>query len=92
MTCPQPVNVHVVSHGSGSITFDWDNCGCTSSPIYKVQYVRLSDNYSSSVFSTQNTDYGFSSLQAGNYEFYFWTDCGGGDVSEAIVIEDLVDI
>lgn len=90
-TCPQPSNVHVTANGGGAISFDWNDCGCATGAIYKVQYVRLSDNYVSSTFPATSSDYVFSSLQSGNYEFYFWTDCGGGDASEAIVIEDSVE-
>lgn len=89
-TCPQPSNVHVTARDSGAISFDWDNCACIANS-YKVQFVRVSDDYHSAVFSTGSSDFDFGGLQAGNYKFYFWTDCGGADVSEAIVIEDLVD-
>jgi hypothetical protein len=89
-TCPQPSNVHVTARDSGAISFDWDDCGCVANS-YKVQYVRQSDNYQSAVLSTGSSNYDFSGLQAGAYEFYFWTDCGGADANEAIVIEDVID-
>lgn len=90
-TCPQPSNLHVTSNNGGSISFDWDDCGCATGAIYKVQYLRLADSYLSPTYPATSSDFGFSNLQSGNYEFYFWTDCGGGDASEAIVIEDLVE-
>lgn len=89
-TCPQPSNVHVTTRDSGAISFDWDDCGCVTNN-YKVQYVRLSDNYHSAVLSASGSYYNFGGLQAGSYEFYIWTDCGGADASEAIVIEDVID-
>lgn len=90
-TCPQPSNVHVTSRSAGAITFDWDNVIGPTNVTYKVQYVRLADSYTSPVYSNGSSDYGFSNMQTGDYEFYFWTDCGEEGLSEAIVIEDIVE-
>ncbi|MEZ4934793.1 MAG: fibronectin type III domain-containing protein [Saprospiraceae bacterium] len=87
-TCDAPNNVVVVSKSSGSISFDWDDCagGCLE---YEVRYVRLSDNYTSSWRTVSSSDYSFTGLYDGGYEFQFRTVCGGG-VSGFIVIEDNV--
>lgn len=87
-TCDAPNNVVVVSKSSGSISFDWDDCsgGCVE---YEVRYVRLSDNYVSSWRTASSSNYSFTGLPDGGYEFQFRTVCVG-DVSGFIVIEDNV--
>ncbi len=87
-TCGAPTNVTATNYSSGAISFDWDDCGTTCTG-YEVQFVRLSDGYKSGWLSTSNSDYTFSGLQAGNYEFQFRTVCGGG-VSSIIGIEDVI--
>ena len=87
-TCNAPDNVTTTAHSSGSISFDWDDCsgGCSG---YEVRFVRLADDYASGWFSASASDYTFSGLQAGNYEFQFRTVCEGG-VSSIIGLEDVV--
>ncbi|MBK9014139.1 MAG: hypothetical protein IPM82_08615 [Saprospiraceae bacterium] len=87
-TCPEPYNVHVTAQASGSISFDWDDCGC-SSTSFKVKYVRKADGYTSPEYSTGSSNFTFSSLQAGDYIFYFGTDCGG-ETSGFIGADDLI--
>lgn len=88
MTCPAPSNVHVAGSGSGYISFDWDDCGCFSTG-FTVKYFRLSDGYTSPEINITNSNYTFSNLAAGNYKFYFRTNCGS-ETSTSIVTEDLV--
>ena len=88
LTCPAPANVAIVSQGTGSIAFDWDDCGCMLD-AYLVSYYRQGDAYASPVHETTVSGYGFSGLPAGTYDFFFQTDCGGG-VSGVIVVEDVL--
>ncbi len=85
-TCDVPANVSVSSQASGSISYDWDDCtgGCVE---YEVWYVRLADNYRSSIRTATSSNTSFTGLLDGDYEFYFRTVCGGS-VSSTIVIED----
>ncbi len=88
ITCPAPSNVHVTAVSTGTISFEWDDCGCVGNG-YKVKYVRQSDGYTSPEVSTTNSNFTFSGLSAGKYTFYFWTDCGG-EKSEIIGVEDVL--
>jgi len=88
-TCPSPTNVHVVSKNGGTITFDWNDCGCVLND-YKVKFTRISDSYTSPEYSAGTSDYTYSSLPSGSYVFYFWTECES-ESSEAIVIEDVIE-
>lgn len=87
-SCPEPTNVHVAGQSSGSISFDWDDCGCIAF-VYKVKYVRHSDGYTSAVYTTTSSNFTFTGLQAGTHTFYFWTECGG-EPSGIIGNEELV--
>lgn len=86
-TCPTPSNVQVYEADPGLI-FDWDDCNC-SYTTYKIKYYRQADNHMSPDYSTGNSNYTFSSLPNGIYDIYIWTVCGS-EVSDAIIIEDLV--
>lgn len=85
-TCPNPQNVSVTAKSSGSISFDWDGVDAVA---YEVYYVRKSDGYASPIYTAGNSDYVFSGLPAGGYEFFFRTDCGS-TVSDWIGVEDEV--
>ncbi len=87
-SCPDPSNVHKSGSGSGYITYDWDDCGCLLNN-YKVKYIRKSDGYTSPVYSTSSSNFTFTGLQPGAYTFYFWTDCGGGNISNVIGVDDI---
>ena len=87
VTCPTPTNVQVSGQSSGTISFDWDDCGCLSTG-FTVKYLRQSDGYTSPETTVTSSNYTFSGLTAGTYKFYFRTKCGG-ETSGAIVIEDL---
>lgn len=76
-TTPDLTNLHVVSQSSNAVTFDWDDCDC-SSKIYTVKYVRISDGYTSPEFHTGNSIFTFGNLQPGTYKFFFKVDCSGG--------------
>ncbi len=86
-TCPAPANVYVTATSPGSVSFDWDDCGCTGNG-YKVKYLRQSDGYNSPEYSTSSSAFTFSGLQAGTYDFIFKTVCGG-ESSGFVIIEDL---
>ncbi|MBI5914134.1 MAG: hypothetical protein HY842_02060 [Bacteroidetes bacterium] len=75
LTCPSPANVHIAFQSSDAIAFDWDDCGCTA-PVYKVYYVRHSDNYQSPAYTATASGYTFTNLPADTYDFYFYTTCG----------------
>jgi hypothetical protein len=84
--CGAPANVHVTNQSAGVISFDWDDVsGATG---YQTWYVKQGGNSSSpSVESASNCT--FWNLTAGTYDFYFQTVCDG-EVSEIIVVEDLL--
>lgn len=86
ITCPTPTNGRVTFKSSGSISFEWDDCSCTS-PTYKIWYHRSGDNYTSPEYSTNQNYYNFTNLPAGKYTFYYKTVCVGGE-SNFVVIED----
>lgn len=85
-TCTAPANVTVASQGTASVTFDWDDAGFGLTE-YRVFYVR--GGYTSPEYATTNSNFTYSSLAAGLYDFYFYTVCERGE-SDIIVIEDLV--
>ena len=87
-SCPAPANVSKVFSASSSISYDWDDCtgGCLR---YEVRYVRLADGYTSSWYSTSVSNFTFSGLASGDYQFLFKTVCIGG-ASEALIIEDII--
>ena len=86
LTCAEPTNITNTSSLAGSISFTWDGCmGCCNG--YEVQYVRLSDGYTSPLYSTASSSITLTGLASGEYEFYFRTVCDGG-VSGFIVVED----
>ena len=87
VTCPFPQNVTKVAETSSSISFDWDDCGCTA-PTYEVYFVK--DGNTSTTYKTSSSDFTFTNLAVGEYEFYFQTNCGGGTISGIIVIDDLI--
>ena len=84
-TCPAPANVSLVSQTDSTITFDWDDCGCSPSE-YRVYYKRGSET--SSEFTTGSSEITFAGLASGNYEFYFYTACGGP--MSAIILEEVL--
>lgn len=86
--CPTPVNVQVSPITDG-FAFDWDNCLCTNFNAYKLRYYRHEDSYTSPDYSTGSSNYTFYNLPDGTYNVLIWVDCGS-EMSEAIVIEDLV--
>jgi len=88
-TCSAPSNVELTFQDSGSISFDWDDCGCFGFTEFKVKYTRAEDHYSSPEYSTGSSNYSFSNLPSGTYDFYFKTVCGS-EGSSFIVIEDQI--
>ncbi len=83
-SCPDPANVSVVSQTTNSITFDWDDCYCSLTE-YRVYYKK--GGFTSSEFSTTSSDFTFTGLSAGTYDFYFYTVCGT-EVSGFIIVQD----
>lgn len=88
LTCSEPTNITNTGSLAGTISFSWD--GCSSCNGYEVKYVRLSDGYTSSLFSTTSASITLTGLASGEYAFYFRTVCGDGGVSGFIVIEDSI--
>ncbi|MCB0522472.1 MAG: fibronectin type III domain-containing protein [Lewinellaceae bacterium] len=83
--CPAPANLTVTAQDDGSVSFDWDDCGC-SSPVYRVYYEN--NGFSGPVYSTGSSSITVSGLSAGTYRFYFYTVCGEG--MSSIIIEDII--
>ncbi|MBI1228449.1 MAG: hypothetical protein GC192_24655 [Bacteroidetes bacterium] len=88
-TCPTPTNGHVTSKSSGTISFDWDDCGCAGS-TYKIWYYRSDDSYTSPEYSTSTSYYTFNSLSSGTYTFYYKTVCIDGESDGIIVVDEVV--
>ncbi len=85
--CAAVSNLEKTGATSNSYAMAWDYSG---DPIlYKVWYVRQSDNYFSGYFYTTNTNYNFSGLSSGTHTFYCTVICRGGE-SGYIGIEDLI--
>lgn len=82
--CPPPANVTETGKTSSSISFDWDD---VAGSTFLVYYTR--DDYTSSVFTASVSNFTFSGLPAGTYDFYFQTDCGA-EMSEIIGITDVI--
>ncbi len=85
-TCPEPANVHKVFQSNGTVSFDWDDCGCHPTE-YRVYYVK--GGYTSPEYPVSTSNIAFSNLSAGSYDFFFYTVCSGG-ISGVIGIEDLM--
>jgi hypothetical protein len=58
----------------GAVYYSWSAVSGASG--YKVYYVRLSDGYTSPIYSTSATSIYFSGLSAGSYKCYFAPVCG----------------
>lgn len=86
-TCTPPSPVRT-GQSAGSNTYSWSPVSGASK--YAVWYVRKSDGYTSSIFQTTAMSFTFSGLSAGDYDFYFATVCGGAELSDYIIIEDVV--
>ena len=86
MSCPAPQNVTKVAEDSSSISFDWNNC-CTGQ-YFQVYYIK--DGNQSAVYSTSNSEFNFSNLTEGTYEFYFHSNCGGVLSAPIIVVDDII--
>lgn len=86
VACSGP-QVSVSSQSSGAVSFSWS--AVSGATEYVVFYVRQSDQYTSPQTQTQSTSISYSGLASGHYHFYFATVCGG-DLSEIIIIEDLI--
>ncbi|MBL7783869.1 MAG: hypothetical protein JNM22_21715 [Saprospiraceae bacterium] len=85
--CPAITELEKTGETSNSYAMAWDYSG---DPIlYKVWYVRQSDNYFSGYFYTTNTNYNFTGLSSGGHTFYCTVICRGGE-SGYIGIEDLI--
>ncbi len=85
--CPSPV-VTKTFQSSTAIAFSWGNV--SGAVGYRVWYVRKGDNFTSQEINTGATSVSFTNLSAGTYQFYFVTDCGGGEMSQIIIMDDLI--
>ena len=83
--CPPPTNIHAVDQTSNSVTYDWDDCTCAN-PRYRMYYVK--NGVTSSLYMTAQSNYTFTNLSPGLYQFYFYRVCGGG--RNSIIIEDTI--
>ena len=73
VNCPIQ-GVTKTEQSTGSVTYTWS--AVSGASAYKVYFVRLSDNFTSSVLTTGSTSVTFSGLPAGGYRFYFAAVCG----------------
>lgn len=70
----------------GAVLYSWSPVsGATE---YKVSYVRLADNYVSSVTTTSSTSITFTGLQAGAYRFFLAPVCGNDPLE--YIADDLI--
>ncbi len=83
--CPEPTDISLTGKTSTTASFDWPDAGSESD--YNVYYT--CGEYTSSTFKTSSSNYTFTALIAGTYDFYFQTDCGS-EVSEWIIVEDQI--
>ncbi len=67
-------NLQRTGPSQGSVYYSWS--AVSGATAYKVFYVRTSDGYTSSVYTTSSTSIYFTGLPAGNYKFYFAPVCG----------------
>jgi hypothetical protein len=58
----------------GAVYYSWS--AASGASAYKVYYVRLSDGYTSPIYTTSATSIYFSGLNAGSYKCYFAPVCG----------------
>ncbi len=86
-TCNAPSNVTVTSQTSSSVSLAWSPA--FGAAAYEVWYVRTGDGYTSSTTTVSGTSISYTGLATGTYRFYFRTNCGN-EVSEVIVLEDLI--
>ncbi len=87
MGCDDPSGITKTGQWSHGISFSWT--GESGAIGYKVYYVRLSDNYTSSVITTGSTSISFSGLDKGDYHFFFATEFVDR-TSDYVVVEDLI--
>ena len=82
-----PPTVSVSGRGPNAIAFTW---GAVSGAVsYEVWYVKVSTGNTSAVFNTSNTNFSFSGLPAGEYEFYF-TSVFEEKTSDYVIVDDLI--
>jgi len=86
LACPGP-EVSIANQSASSITFSWAPVSGASQ--YKTWYRRHGASETSQQLGTSNTQFTYSGLPSGTYDFYFVTVCGS-EMSGFIIIEDLV--
>lgn len=67
-------NLQRTGPSQGNVSYSWNSVSGASG--YKVYYVRLSDSYTSPVYTTGSTSMPFYGLASGTYRFFFAADCG----------------
>lgn len=81
-SCPIQ-NLTQTEQSTGSVSYAWNPVSGASA--YKVYFVRLSDNFTSSVITTGSTSITLSGLSAGNYHVYIAAVCGQESLDYIIV-------
>ena len=86
-SCAPPTNFSSTNQTTSSVTLQWN--GSSGNTSYKVWYVRTGDGYTSTEQTVSGTNFTYTSLPAGNYDFYLVAICPSG-ISEYIIMEDLL--
>lgn len=84
--CPEP-QPSVANQTANTITFSW--APVTGAVQYKTWCHRHGDSGPSQQFSTGNTQFSYSGLPSGTYDFYFVTECADG-YSDIVIIVDII--
>lgn len=84
--CSSPTNLTLTNLTDSSVSFDWDDCGC-SEIEYRVFFVK--DGQTSNEYSTSSSNFSIGGLTHGLYQFHFYTICGG-TTSEVIIVEEVM--
>lgn len=80
-------SISITHQTDDDISFGWGND--SNALYYRCWYVRVDDNYTSSVTAVQSNYIDYTGLQAGTYHFYF-AKVGSSGILETIVIDDLI--
>ncbi len=67
--------------------FDWDDCGCDFTE-YRTFWVK--SGQAGAQYATTSSNYTYTGLSAGTYQFHFYTVCGG-EASSIIIDEVVID-
>ncbi|MEO1259846.1 MAG: hypothetical protein AAFZ15_13720 [Bacteroidota bacterium] len=84
--CDPPGNITKTGSGSGSISFSWDSLD--GAVDFKLRYVF--NGQASSLISVSGNTYTFSGLSTGDHTFEFYTNCGNGNTSGIIIMDEII--